>query len=192
MNGGDMLDEWVLKQRERAFVEQSLGHVGVQQCAKENLLSKIYREIEQEAAGLRDNGTYDYRLLLRYRLKNMRWKAIAWAKEADRRLQKLALYRKYVRLFLKMICGRMAGGRKVNVLMLMMHRKETYVRLLYRRILNREPDEEGFSHNLNLLREKKVDKVELLDAFCASKEGGMCRNLTGRRLAGMIYGRSVK
>ena len=188
-----MLDVWVLKQRERVFMEQSLEPISIHECEKENVLYTIYKEIEQEAAGLRDNGTYDYRLLLRYRLKNIRWKAVAAAKEADRRLQRFVLYRKYLRRLLKIFYGRRTAGRNINVLMLMMHRKETYVRLLYRKILNREPDAEGYSHNLHLLREKNANKLELLDAFCAvSREGGMCRKLTGRRLAEMVYGRSRK
>ncbi len=66
-----MLDVWVLKQRERVFMEQSLDPISIHECEKENVLSTIYKEIEQEAAGLRDNGTYDYRLLLRYRLKEV-------------------------------------------------------------------------------------------------------------------------
>lgn len=185
---GDMLDTWIRKQRERAFMEQSLGNAGVR-TAGEDLLDRIYREIAEEAAGLRDNGTYDYRLLARYRLRNMRWKAVSAARETDRRLQRFALYRTYVRRFLKVVCGRRSGGRKVNVFLLMTHRKETYVRLLYRRILNREPDAEGYSHNLKLLKEKKADKVGLLDAFCASSEAGVCTRLTCRRLAGIVYGR---
>ncbi|MDE7312187.1 MAG: DUF4214 domain-containing protein [Eubacterium sp.] len=192
MDGGDMLDAWVLTQRERAFMEQSLDHVGVQKYAKEDILNRIYIEIEQEAAGLRDNGKYDYRLLFRYRLKNMRWKAAAAAKEADRRLQKVSFYKRHIRTYLKMLYGWKTAGSNVNAVLLMAHRKETYVRLLYRKVLNREPDEEGFSHNLTLLREKKVDKVELLNAFCASREGGRYRKVTGRRMAGMIYGRRKK
>lgn len=189
MDDSGMMDEWVLKQRERALMEQSLDHVGVQKCTQEDLLSRIYREIEQEAAGLRDNGKYDYRLLFRYRLKNMRWKAVAAAKEADRRLQKVSFYKKHIRNYLKKLYSWKAGGKNVNVFLLMAHRKETYVRLLYKKILNREPDAEGFSHNLALLRERKADKFELLHAFCASGEAGGYRKLTGKRLAGIVYGR---
>lgn len=189
MDNYSRIDKLISQQREQSLKEHSLEHVGVDGEAGADILDGIYHDIAREAAGLKDEGTYDYRLAVRYRLKDMKWKAAAMAREADRKLQCLPWYRKWIRKLLKTIYHRILPGPKVNAVLLMRYSDQRYVKELYQKVLGRAMDKEGFCHNLQLLKEKKVSRLDLLDTFCNS---GECKNpvrITGRRMARMIYGR---
>lgn len=146
--------------------------------------------VKDEAQHLRVHGRVNYCLKLRKVFVDALWKIRNGTKkaiiQADTLLSGLGIYRNIIRPRLKQLYLRLRIQKKVRINYFFKLNDEEFIMELYRKFLSREPDAEGFRHNLNILQSKQYDRLDMIYAFNESCEGGRAPvKLTGKFLLRM-------
>lgn len=132
--------------------------------------------VHAEAQQLRTQGRTNYNLKCRYFVKyslmKLKSSLINMIIKTDFFLSKMKIYEQILRPGLKKVFLTLKPQKSVWINKLYKLSDEEFVRELYRLFLNRDADEEGFNHNLRILQNKACDRLDMIDAFNSSVEGG--------------------
>ncbi len=165
----ESIDDLIKSNRKKIMAGSNLEMI-------DDLSKEFLRLVQDEAQHLRVHGRVNYYLKLRKIFADVLWKIRNGIKKAiiqtDSLLSALDIYRNIIRPSLKKLYFRLRTQKKVRINYLFKLSDEEFITELYRKFLNREPDAEGFRHNLSVLQSKQCDRLDMIYAFNESHEGG--------------------
>lgn len=185
------LDTLIQRKENQALKNQTLDDVGFEQNKDLDPQVAIYDSIFEEALCLKEKGKYKYKSHGKsHTISGLTWCANLKTKlkSLDRRLQSYSFYNLYIRRFLLKLKNKMYEYRNsINLWKLLKMSDQDYVAGLYLKIYDRKPEEEGMEHNLQLLQQGKVRRLEMFDAFYNSEDNRWPKRVRWNRLARVLY-----
>lgn len=162
------LDDEIERIRQKSWEQSSLEKSGQH---TDVLIDTILSEIKMLARTIEPKSIKTHDKRQNRKKINYETRKAGLLYKLDHFISKNKFYRKHIRPRLKGLLPNMNSRITVSVVDLLKHEDAAFIDVVYRSLLCREPDIEGKTHHLELLRSGSMRKIDIISHILHSPEG---------------------